>query len=245
MTAGCKTTYHGAPEMGYLDSFYTVAQAAAITIPTALDAVFDRLTHDASDRRLRMFARKVVEHAEIDVDVVGAENVPSDRAFVFMSNHQSHFDIPVLYYSLPVRTLRMVAKTELFRVPVWGRAMRAGGMIEINRADRESAIANLKRAGETIRGGVSIWIAPEGSRNSSGELRELKKGGFHLARDTDTGIIPVALSGTGKVLPRGTIRMHTRRDVQVVIGEPIETSGREIVDIMEEVRNFLVTNIKL
>jgi 1-acyl-sn-glycerol-3-phosphate acyltransferase len=231
--------------MGYFDSIYTVYQAAAITIPTAFEALTDRLTHDAADRRLQRFARRVVENAEISIDIVGAENVPDHGAFVFMSNHQSHFDIPVLYYSLPIKTLRMVAKAELFRVPLWGRAMRAGGMIEIDRSNRESAIASLGRAAEEINSGISIWIAPEGSRTSSGELGPLKKGGFYLARDTGTPIIPVALSNTGKVLPRGTLSVNRGVAVDVVIGAPIATQGREIEGLMDEVREFLLANIHI
>ncbi len=229
--------------MGYLDSIYTVLQVARVSVPTAAEAIVGRHTIEVGNARLRSFARRVVQRAGIEIEILGAENVPTDGAFVVMSNHQSHFDIPVLYHSLPVRTFRMVGKTELFQIPVWGRAMRAGGMIEIDRKDRASAIASLEAAKLAIASGISIWIAPEGSRSSGPELGELKRGGFYLARDTGTAIVPVAISNTGAVLPKGSLRVNRGVRVRVVIGAPIETAGSEIDPLVDSVREFLEGNI--
>jgi 1-acyl-sn-glycerol-3-phosphate acyltransferase len=189
------------------------------------------------------FARNVVRAADIRIDVLGAENVPSDRTFVFMSNHQSHLDIPILYWSLPVKTLRMVAKAELFRVPIWGRAMREGGMIEVDRSNRRQAIESLRRAGDALADGVSIFIAPEGTRSRTGELGPLKKGGFHLALETNTPIIPVTISGSFHILPPETIRMRRGVEVVVQIGEPIEVEGRDVESLRDEVEAFFRANI--
>jgi 1-acyl-sn-glycerol-3-phosphate acyltransferase len=189
------------------------------------------------------FARNVVRAADIRIDVLGAENVPSDRTFVVMSNHQSHLDIPILYWSLPVKTLRMVAKAELFRVPIWGRAMREGGMIEVDRSNRRQAIESLRRAGDALADGVSIFIAPEGTRSRTGELGPLKKGGFHLALETNTPIIPVTISGSFHILPPETIRMRRGVEVVVQIGEPIEVEGRDVESLRDEVEAFFRANI--
>lgn len=229
--------------MGLGLSLYTVYQVARITAPTVVEAMVGAGSRSDHDRRLHEFARRVVARARIHLEVVGAEKVPLDRAFVYMSNHQSHIDIPVLYATVPSPSLRMVAKSELFRIPGFGRAMRVAEFVEVDRSDRERAVDSLRRAGEILASGVSVWIAPEGHRSRDGALGPLKKGGFHLARDTATAILPVALSGTRNVLPPDTRRMNPDVPVRVVFGAPIETSGRAIPDLMDEVRAFLERNL--
>ena len=229
--------------MGIGLSLYTAFEIARGSVPTVIDAVTGRLHRDAVNKRIMRFARNVVSAADIRIDVTGAEKVPADRAFVFMSNHQSHLDIPILYWSLPVETLRMVAKSELFKVPIWGRAMRAGGMIEVDRSNRQQAIASLRRAGEALADGVSIFIAPEGTRSRTGKLGPLKKGGFHLARETGTPIIPVAINGSYKILPPDTLSMRRGVEVSVHIGAPIEVDGRDIESLMAEVNQFLADHV--
>lgn len=229
--------------MGIGLSLYTAFEIARGSVPTVIDALTGRLRREVVNERIMRFARNVVVAADIRIDVTGAENVPDGGAFVFMSNHQSHLDIPILYWSLPVETLRMVAKTELFRVPIWGRAMRAGGMIEVDRSDRRQAIDSLRRAGEALADGVSIYIAPEGTRSRTGELGPLKKGGFHLALETGTPIIPVAISGSFDILPPESLSMRRGVEVAVHIGAPIEVAGREIDSLMGEVEQFFADHV--
>ena len=230
--------------MGLGLSLYTMYQVARITAPTVLEAFVGGGSREQHDRRLREFARRVVAGARIQLTVEGAEKVPLDRAFVYMSNHQSHIDIPVLYAAVPSPSLRMVAKTELFRIPGFGRAMRTAEFVEVDRGDRERAVDSLRRAAATLESGVSVWIAPEGHRSRDGALGPLKKGGFHLARDTGSAIVPVALSGTRNVLPPDTTRMNPDVPVRVVFGAPIATAGRPIPDLMDEVRSFLETHTR-
>lgn len=230
--------------MGLGLSLYTVYQVARITAPTVLEAMVGRGNRQEHDRRLREFARRVVARARIQLEVEGAVKVPLDRALVYMSNHQSHIDIPVLYATVPSPSLRMVAKTELFRIPGFGRAMRTAEFVEVDRADRTRAVDSLRRAGATLASGISVWIAPEGHRSRDGVLGPLKKGGFHLARETGAPILPVALSGTRDVLPPDTRVMHHDVPVRVVFGAPIETEGRPIPELMDEVQLFLEENAR-
>ncbi|HWM88276.1 MAG TPA: lysophospholipid acyltransferase family protein [Kofleriaceae bacterium] len=230
--------------MGRALSVYTVLQIARVVAPTMADAMVGRGGRDSQDRRLREFGRRVVERARIRLTVSGADKIPSDRAFIYMSNHQSHTDIPVLYATVPSRTLRMVAKTELFKVPLFGHAMRVGNMIEVNRSDRASAVESLRRAGALIADGVSVWIAPEGSRSRTGELGPLKKGGFYLAVETGTPIVPVAINGTYDVLPPSTTSMAHDCPVDVVFGAPIAVDGKSIPQLMSEVGAFLSAHVR-
>jgi 1-acyl-sn-glycerol-3-phosphate acyltransferase len=120
---------------------------------------------------------------------------------IVMSNHQSLYDIPVLFQAIPGK-IRMVAKAELFRFPVWGRAMLAAGFIRIDRSDREQAIESLRTVGGSLlASGTKVWIAPEGTRSKTGEVGEFKSGGFRMALEMKTRILPVVIDGTHDVLP--------------------------------------------
>lgn len=228
--------------MGHVLSLSTLYEMARVTLPTFIESLSGDIDRDRADHRLSLLAHRIVRRARIHIDVAGRERVPTDRAFVFMCNHQSHMDIPIVYATIPARTLRMVGKKELFRIPIWSRAMRAGGFIEIDRGNRERAIASLDRAAEQIRSGVSIWLAPEGSRSKTGLLGPLKKGGFHLAKNTGTPIVPMAICGTNEILPPGTVKMAAGRSVRVVFGAPIEVADRTLSDLMEKVTVFLREN---
>ena len=229
--------------MGRGLSLYAIYQVARVSVPTFFEGFAGAADRNRIDERARSFAQRIIDKARIQLEVVGAERVPTDRAYVYMSNHQSHVDIPVLYCTMPSRTVRMVTKKELFRVPVWGRAMKAAGMIKVDRTSRESAIASLREAGEQIAGGVSIWIAPEGTRSRSGEIGPLKKGGFHLAVDTSTPIVPVAIRGTRAVLPADGSSMAYDMPVRVTFGAPIPVQGREVPSLMDEVARFFVEHV--
>jgi 1-acyl-sn-glycerol-3-phosphate acyltransferase len=209
-------------------------EALAVSVPTIVDGVRGRLTARESDERLERFAANVMRNSEIAVSVRGRENLAGGqssrggldagtRAYVVMSNHQSHYDVPVLFYVLGGR-LRMVAKKELFRVPVFGRAIRDAGMIEVDRGNRQRAIASLATAKAQLAGGTHIWIAPEGTRSETGELLPFKKGGFVLALDMEAPILPITIKGTRDVLPSHGMFSRVGVEVHVTIHPPIETS---------------------
>jgi len=230
--------------MGLRLSLMTVYEIARVAAPTFAESFVGGVTREKCDHRLRDWAHRVVDRARIRIEVTGRDKVPTDCAFVFMSNHQSHLDVPVLYSTIPARSLRMIGKTELFQVPIWGRAMRASGMIEINRQSRTQAIESLGRAAEAIADGVSIWIAPEGTRSRTGELGELKKGGFHLAQATGAPIVPIAINGTIHILPPQTAKMAYDVPVTVEFGQPIPVENRPIPQLMDEVREFLAARVE-
>lgn len=229
--------------MSLLDSVRVLGAMARVTAPTLVEAARGSLSRDAIDHRTRWFGRRVVELLDVDLIANGADNVP-DRAVVYMSNHQSHLDIPMLYASLPSPTIRMLAKTELFQIPLWGRGLRAAEFVEVDRKNHHSAIRSIEHAAELIRDGVSIYLAPEGTRSRDGRIGKLKKGGFHLAIGTGAPIVPVAIRGTIDILPRGGKVMQTGRQVSVQIGAPIDVTGRDLDSLMAQVGEFLVHNVE-
>src|SRR4051812_14623403 len=212
--------------MSLLDSVRVLGAMARVTAPILLDVVRGDLQRETVDEKARWFGRRVIELLDIKLVATGAENVPPDGAYVYMSNHQSHLDIPMLYATLPSPTIRMLGKKQLFQIPMWGRALRAAEFIEVDRSNHVRAVQSIDHAAGLIRDGVSIYLAPEGTRSRDGKLGKLKKGGFHLAADTRTPIVPVAISGTLAILPRGSRVMQKGKPVSVTIGAPIAAEGR-------------------
>jgi len=241
VTCGRIVGYHRG--VGYGTAAYGVYRVLHLSVWVLGANRMGRFKRHDADQRARDFGEALVRSAQIRLTVRGGDNLPPDRPFVYMSNHQSMFDIPVLWATIPAQTLRFVAKTELFRTPIWGQAMRVGEIVEIDRGDREKAIASLRSAVDLIHSGVSVWIAPEGHRSATGRIGPLKRGGFYLARDAGVDIVPVAINGTVQVLPPKELRVRKGKAVDVTIGEPISTAGRDIDELMDDVRRFLVDHV--
>lgn len=199
---------------------------------------------DSVHRVARIWARSLLALSGVGVTVTGLERIAADRSYIFMSNHQSNFDIPVLLGHLPVQ-FRWLAKAELFRIPVFGRAMRGAGYISIDRSDRAAAFESLEQAAEKIRQGVSILIFPEGTRSVDGSLKSFKKGGFVLAIGAGVPIVPVTVRGTFDIMPKHALRIRPRQ-VTVAIGEPIATEGIAFDSketLMDGVRNAMLLGL--
>lgn len=219
-----------------------MVETLAISAPTVFDALQGRVTRPACDDRLSRWSRRLLEQAEVSLDVSGYERIPEGETFVVMSNHRSLYDIPVLFQAFP-RTLRMVTKAELFRVPIWGPAMRAAGFIEVDRKNRVRAIESLRAARATLDSGVNVWIAPEGTRSRTGALGRFKMGGFMLALETGRRILPVALKGTEDILPADGALVRPGARVEVALGEPIDTAPFGLErrnELVEKVRETMV-----
>lgn len=225
-------------------SVRNVYETLAISFPTMLEAFRGRVSRAVCDERLARWSHAVVENARIEIEVTGREHLGDGDTYLVMSNHQSHYDIPVLFYVMGPN-LRMIAKKELFDVPIFGNALRAAGFVEIDRSDRDAAIRNLQQAHELLESGTHVWIAPEGTRSSSGRLGPFKKGAFYLALNAELPILPVTLSGTRDVLPAHGIFSTEGAKVKVTIHPKIDPrsyaargkEGRE--ELMEAVRAAL------
>ena len=132
------------------------------------------------------------------------------KRYIIMSNHRSHYDIPLTILSLPA-SIRMLTKKELFKIPLWGRGM--------------AAKQDLKKAREKMEDGIVLWISPEGTRSRTGRMGPFKKGGFILAIEAGAQIIPVGIRGSEKVLQPETWEFFLDQKVEVYIGKPIDASA--------------------
>lgn len=173
----------------------------------------------------RLWVRAILATFRVRVEAVGLENVPTHAPVILMSNHQSLIDIAAIVSTLPrTQRWRFVAKKELARVPIFGQALVASGHIIIDRGDRERAVESLRRAAEVIRAGTTVIVFPEGTRSPHGNLRAFKSGPFHLAIEAQVPIVPVTVSGSQRITPKGELIVH-RGVVKIRYGVPIPTRG--------------------
>lgn len=192
----------------------------------------------------RIWTGAVLKMGGIGLKVRGLDRLKKTQPYVFIANHQSNVDIPALMHGLPDFQLRWIAKKQLAYVPVFGWALWASRHILIDRTDRAGAMAGLRKAKEKIAEGISVVIFPEGTRGAEGNLLPFKRGGFLLALQTDAPIVPVAIKGSWKILPRGAWRLRPG-EVELVVGEPIavEARGRrEVNALVERVRAIIEEN---
>lgn len=153
------------------------------------------------------------------------------RPYIIMSNHASHFDIPLIYATFPHEMIGMIAKQELFRIPFFGWSMRLGGCVSIDRENRYRAIKDLEAAEKNMREGVRFWVAPEGTRSRTGKMGAFKKGGFKIALDVKAIILPVTIIGSGKILPPKTFDISVGEKVEMHVGKPIDTRNYQSKDL--------------
>ncbi len=175
------------------------------------------------DQTPRRWATKLLRAAGVTVHTVGMEQVPKDEPVIYISNHQSWFDILALAATIP-DTVRFVSKKELAKVPLFGWAMRAAGHIFIDRQNRPRAIGAYEETAKVIRAGMSAVVFAEGTRSRTGQLQPFKKGPFVFAIAAQVPVVPVYCAGTFDINPKGSIRIHPR-PITLLFGAPIPTAG--------------------
>jgi 1-acyl-sn-glycerol-3-phosphate acyltransferase len=183
----------------------------------------------------------ILATCHIELECEGLDRIDAEQPYVFMSNHQSVIDTAAIVATLPV-SWRFVAKRELVWIPFFGWALGLGGHVIIDRGDHDSAIRSLKRAAERIRAGTNVIIFPEGTRSESGTLGEFKSGGFHLAIEAGVPILPITVSGSKRITPKGSLRIESGR-VRILYGEPIPTAGLGLAargELKDRVRRAIV-----
>ncbi len=171
------------------------------------------------------------------VTVIGREHLDPRRSYVIAANHQSSYDIFVLYGWLGV-DFKWVMKQELRKFPALGISCEKLGHIFVDRSDTEAAIRSIEAAKERVRDGTSVVFFPEGTRSKDGRLQPFKKGAFRMAIDLDLPILPVTLAGTHEIMPARTLRVFPGK-AQLIFHPPIEIAGddrAEVRRLMAETR---------
>jgi 1-acyl-sn-glycerol-3-phosphate acyltransferase len=174
----------------------------------------------------------------VRVELVGLDRFDPAGTYIYMCNHTSNIDPPVVVPAIPRRTSVLVKK-ELFRVPFVAQAMRLGDLVPVDRKNREAAIASVERAAAVMRKGLNMTIFPEGTRSYDGKLLPFKKGPFHLAMETGFPIVPMTIVNSHDVWPKGRFGV-TPGTVTVVFHPPVDPKSFEDRDaLMQTVRNII------
>ena len=193
---------------------YTIV-LGAVSIASSL---FDRRGYTAHTCA-RLWSSLILKTTGVRVSVEGLDRVRLGTTYIFVSNHQSIYDIPVLFASLPFQ-LRIIAKESLARFPVLGWHLRRGGHLFVDRQhpDREGI---LKRWRALVSEGLSLIIFAEGTRSWDGRVARFKAGSFLLAMEAGLPVVPVAVIGTRAVMPKGRLRTEPG-DVTLVVHDAIQ-----------------------
>lgn len=178
----------------------------------------------------------------LPVTVEGLEHIQPGQSYVFVSNHQSMFDVWLIYGWLPV-IYKWLMKAELRKVPFVGIACKAAGHIFVDRKNPKAAMESMENIKKQLKDGVCTVIFPEGTRTKDGQVGRFKRGAFQIALDLKLPIIPISLSGCYDVLPKGKPFVY-RRPVRMYVGEPIDiTQFENNNDAIDFVRNKVIENM--
>lgn len=178
----------------------------------------------------------------VRVDVRGRENFDPAKTYIYMFNHVSNLDPPLVIPLVPRRT-SVLLKKELMKIPILSRAMTMARFVPVDRSNRDAAIASIEKAVHVLRDGIPISIFPEGTRSRDGKLLPFKKGPFHLAMESGVEVLPVSISGTEKMWPKGKFAI-TPGTATVVFHPPISPqafSDRE--QLTEAVRRTIESGL--
>jgi len=198
-------------------SLYTVVLGAA----SVASSLFDRRGFFAH-RCARLWSHLILKTTGVSVRVEGLERLTPGRTYVFVSNHQSIYDIPVIFDSLPYQ-LRIIAKSSLAAFPVLGWHLKRGGHLFVDRAHPDRA-GILKRWRNLVADGLSLIIFAEGTRSPDGHVARFKAGSFLLALEARLPVVPLSVIGTRQVMPKGRLRTEPAR-VALVVHDPIEPAN--------------------
>ena len=181
--------------------------------------------------------------ARIRLVVTGLDQVPGQGPVIYMGNHQGNFDIHSLTVAIP-RLFSWVAKEELFRVPLFGSAMRRAGYIALDRSDGRKALKSMRQAAERIAAGTSVVIFPEGTRTVDGALLPFKRGAFLLAAKAGVPIVPFTINGSRERNPRNRLEL-VPGTISISFAAPIEVAGVAEGELMERVRESIAARLEV
>lgn len=195
------------------------------------DMVYKKVVH---------WARSMVKLTGSQVQVIGEENIPEEGPIVFVANHQSNFDIPLLLGYLK-RPKGFIAKKETETIPIVGGWMKYLKCIFMDRTSPRAALKSIKEGIEIVKSGYALVIFPEGTRSPDGQMGEFKAGSFKLATKAEAQIIPVTISGSFDMMKKGSMKIKPA-NVVLTISKPVSSTTYESADsylLREEVYNII------
>jgi len=201
--------------------------APFLTLLVSFLALVSMVVFRASSQAVQAFprwwGRVIVRGSGVQVTIDGLEKLERGRPYIFAGNHASQFDIFVLQGFLRY-DFRWLAKKELFSIPLFGTALRLSGSIPVDREHGRKALQSLNEAAQRIADGTAVIIFPEGTRSPDGKLQPFKSGGMVLAIKSGVPIVPMAISGSYEVLPKGA-KLAKAGHIRIRLGDPVDTKA--------------------
>lgn len=230
--------------------FYWIAFMTGVyTLYYSLKVIVGSIILDNSrmlvDKSMMLWAKKLLGLIQVRVKVTHAEKMPAkgERPVVVMCNHSSLYDIPISAVALDT-SLRMLAKKELFKIPIFSTALKRGEFVSIDRHNREQSMKDLRNAKEKMLDGIILWVAPEGTRSEDGRVAKFKRGAFHVALDTGALIVPIAIKDIHKVQGGKDLTLYIDQEIEVEICDAIDASQFDVDsrrELVNAVRNRMLT----
>ncbi len=191
----------------------------------------------------RIWAWMLLLYLGVRIETEGLEKLDKNTHYVFMGNHLSYADIFVLLHVLSERQFLFMAKKELFKIPLFGFAIKKIGMIPIEREDRKDGLKSLLSAAKKISEGYSVLLFPEGTRSSNGKLGSFKRGAFVLAGRTGNKIAPFIIRGTSNAVPKHGFRVYPFKTVHLKFLQPMDSGGMKDKELLEHVRGVMLDEL--
>lgn len=215
--------------------------------PVILFSFFDPHAERAA-LLIRFWARGVLWACGISVRVSGRERFDSTKSYLFMANHQSNFDIPILMAAFDTLQVRWVSKREVRKVPIIGLCMARTHQVLVDRESPTQAVAVIRQVKTLLDAGISVIFFPEGTRTRDGRLQAFKPGGFAVAVEAAVPVVPITVKGSRALWPPGGLEIHPG-EVEVIFGDPIQLNthlkkkaARE--DLLTRVRESIAAQLQ-
>ena len=191
----------------------------------------------------KLWAYTMLAVSFVRTEIKNKDKILKGTSYIIISNHQSHYDIITLVTTLGIQ-FRWIIKKEILKLPIFGYALHASRNIFIDRFNTTSAIESINKGFDRLPKGVSVMVFAEGTRSPDGQIHEFKKGGFITAVARKLPILPVTVNGSRRVMRKGSFTLKPGK-IQVVIGDPIDTSGYTndtVQELIDKTRQVVIAN---
>jgi len=226
-------------------SFWAGIATVVLFLPM-IAAAFMSTTGNLAFSISKLWARFLLFMTGVHPHIRNRVRIKPGQSYIIISNHQSEYDILALITTLRIQ-FRWVIKQELRTIPLFGYALYVSRNIFIDRSNHEQAIKSIHEGVDRLPKGVSVMFFAEGTRSRDGSIQEFKKGGFVMAVEKGLPILPVTINGSRKVMPKKSL-CFTPGPIEVVVGDPIETTGcthDDVPELMQRTRQVIIDNYRI
>jgi 1-acyl-sn-glycerol-3-phosphate acyltransferase len=226
-------------------SLWAVIATLVLFIPITSAAIFSR-TGNLAFTLSKLWAYTLLIVTNVRPHITGKEKIKKGQSYIIISNHQSEFDILALVTTLGIQ-FRWIIKKELKKAPLFGYALYKSRNIFIDRSNTKDAIKSINEGINRLPEGTSVMFFAEGTRSNDGNIQPFKKGGFMIAVERGLPILPVTINGSRRTLPKKSL-VFSPGPIEVIVGEPVETSGysqETIQELIDKTREIIISNYKI